>query len=93
MKFEEHCQECIEKLGNPFEEVHIWLDEFAGSKRYGMKHRKARHHLKGIEEVRKLFGEDAVEAAKLHILSDMAMGVLEEYQKMNESMILLGYFN
>ena len=41
-------------LGKPFEEVHRWLDEFAGQPPYGMRHRKLRHHLAGIEQVRKL---------------------------------------
>ncbi len=73
MTFNEHCKESIEKLGSPFEEVHIWLDEFAHSEEYGMKHRKVRHHLQGIKEVIKLFGTEAGEAARLHIISDLKL--------------------
>lgn len=71
--FEQHCQESIIALGEPFKQVHVWLDEFAGKPPYGMKHRKLRHHLKGIEEVRKMWGDQAAEAARLHIISDLKM--------------------
>ena len=71
MKFEEHCLECLQKLGKPFKEVHIWLDEFAGSKKHGMKHRQLRHHQQGILEVEKRFGKSAGQAARLHIISDL----------------------
>lgn len=72
MKLEDHCNECIEILGQPFREVHLWLDEFAknysGTERY--KHRKFRHHKEGVEEARKLFGDLGAKAAELHIKSD-----------------------
>ena len=71
MRFEEHCLECIAEFGNPYQEVHKWLDEFAGFKKYKMKHRQIRHHLEGIEKVKELFGERAGEAAKMHIISDL----------------------
>ena len=58
-------------LGKPFEEVHRWLDEFAGRSCYGMRHRKLRHHLSGIEQVRELWGDQAAVAARLHIIADL----------------------
>jgi hypothetical protein len=67
----EHCGETKAVLGNPFEEVHRWLDEFAGQPSHGMRHRKLRHHLAGIEQVRKLWGDQAAEAARLHIIADL----------------------
>ncbi len=72
MKLEDHCNDCIEKLGQPFREVHLWLDEFARkySHENKYKHRKFRHHKEGIEEARKLFGDAGAKAAELHILSD-----------------------
>ncbi len=73
MKFEDHCKESIVILGEPFAEVHRWLDEFAGKPGIGMRHRKKRHHLAGITEVRQLFGERAAEAARRHIVSDLMM--------------------
>jgi len=69
--FTEHCAETTLALGHPFEEVHRWLDEFAGKPPHGMRHRKLRHHLAGIERVRKLWGDQAAAAARLHIIADL----------------------
>ena len=69
--FIEHCAETTAALGQPFEEVHRWLDEFAGKPPYGMRHRKLRHHLAGIEQARKLWGDQAAAAARLHIIADL----------------------
>ena len=71
MKFSEHCKESITLFGNPFEEVHKWLDEFADAPGIGFKHRRFRHHLKGIEEVRKIFGDIASDVALQHVKSDL----------------------
>ncbi len=71
--FEQHCEESVRLLGQPFEEVHRWLDEFAGRPPHGMKHRKFRHHLSGIMEVRKRWGDEAAAAARQHIISDLKM--------------------
>ena len=71
MSFEEHCKECKEKLGERYEEVHRWLDEFAFSALYGMKHRRVRHHQAGINQAARLFGPDAAKAALLHVLADL----------------------
>ena len=62
-------------LGKPFEEVHRWLDEFAGKPPYGMRHRKLRHHLAGIEQARKLWGVPVIERllAVLRVLGAMGL--------------------
>lgn len=73
MKFEEHCAESIILFGEAFAYVHLWLDEFAGKKPYGMQHRRIRHHLEGIREVERLFGKKAALAARQHIISDLMM--------------------
>jgi hypothetical protein len=73
MKFEEHCIESIKLFGRPYEEVHRWLDEFAGKPGIGMKHRRFRHHAAGMLEAGRLFGSDAVPAARRHIISDLMM--------------------
>ena len=67
-KFEKHCQDCMEKYGESFAEVHKWLDEFFEEK--GPKHRDIRHHEMGVEEIRKKWGDKAAEAAILHIKAD-----------------------
>ena len=60
-------------FGKPFTEVHLWLDEFAGWPQCGMKHRKYRHHLAGIEEARMRFGNIGAEVARQHIIADLLM--------------------
>ncbi len=71
MHFDQHCRESLEKFGHVYDEVHRWLDYFAGSKEYGMAHRQKRHHKEGIDEIRNLYGELAVDVAKQHIISDL----------------------
>lgn len=67
--FEKHCEECQIKLGNRFEEVHNWLDEFFSQ--LGPKHRDKRHHIGGVEEIRAKWGDNAAKAAELHIIADI----------------------
>ena len=76
MKFSEHCDECILELGEPYEKVHKWLDELFAV--FGPKHRRKRHNLAGVEEVRKRWGDEAAEAALLHVKSDLRMDVWNE---------------
>lgn len=71
--FDQHCAEASQQFGQPFAEVHLWLDEFAGQPPHGMRHRKKRHHLAGIEEVRKLWGDEGAEAARQHIITDLKL--------------------
>jgi hypothetical protein len=77
VKYIEHCNECEEKLGKDWAVVHRWLDEFAkpGNMQF---HRAYRHHDTGIEEARKRWGDDAAEAARLHIVSDYGYVPSEE---------------
>lgn len=72
-KLEEHIAESILLFGKSYTKVHIWLDEFAESPECRMRHRRKRHHEAGLEEVRKIFGEDAVVAARQHIITDLKM--------------------
>jgi len=73
MKFEDHCKESIILFGKDYAAVHLWLDEFAGKPGIGMRHRKFRHHAKGLMEVSRIFGPNAVKAAYRHIVSDLMM--------------------
>ena len=70
MKRKEHCKECLEKLGKEWDHVHRWLD--ASSRDYfpWVGHRQIRHHKEGVEEIRKLWGDEASKAAELHIIAD-----------------------
>lgn len=62
---EVHCADCVAALGESFERVHLWLDEFFAS--IGPQHRAIRHNDAGIEEVRSKWGDRAAEAARIHI--------------------------
>lgn len=72
-KFEEHCARSLTLFGDEFQRVHRWLDELAGSERYGMKHRRVRHHAAGIEEAVRLFGAEVRPAARQHVIDDLKM--------------------
>lgn len=67
---EEHNSDCMEMLGNSWSVVHEWLDEYAKIYWPKMVHRVHRHHCEGVEEVRKLWGDEAGEAAEIHIRKD-----------------------
>jgi hypothetical protein len=93
--FEQHCWESIIAFGKPFKEVHLWLDEFAGKPPYGMKHRKKRHHQSGIEEVRRMWGDKAGEAARQHIIADLKMEGWKEgdpFPKDEQDYVRMGLF-
>lgn len=64
----EHCYDCKRLLGNEWKEVHEWLDALFAE--YGPAHRCHRHHVEGVEEIRKIWGDEAAIAAKIHILVD-----------------------
>lgn len=65
---QQHCADCQRELGKPFEPVHQWLD--ALFKVLGPKHRSARHHTGGVEQIRKMWGDQAARAAEIHIMRD-----------------------
>jgi len=65
---DEHSQDCMKELGEPFKEVHEWLDEFFPL--VGEHHRVKRHHVEGIKEAEKLFGPKGALAAEIHIKKD-----------------------
>lgn len=67
MTKEKHSKKCIEVLGEPFDYVHDWLDEFADGT---YSHRRYRHHEDGIEYVRQKWGTRAAIAARIHIEQD-----------------------
>ena len=63
--FKTHCEDCVRELGEPFENVHHWLDEHF--KTVGGIHRVVRHHVAGVERVREMWGDRAAKAATIHI--------------------------
>jgi len=64
-----HEQDCIKRLGAPFTHVHKFLDQYA--KYYGTReHRKILHNRKGLDIIRRRWGERAYRAGKIHIWRD-----------------------
>ncbi len=75
-KIKTHIEDCENILGEGFEEVHRYLDEFAKKWKphiYLEYHRQFRHHAKGVEKVKEKWGHYAEQAAKLHIIRDNEM--------------------
>lgn len=69
MHLAEHEQHCIEVFGEPFTDIHLWLDQYFLSAR-GVAHRIALHHRLGIELGVEKFGEKARAALELHVQDD-----------------------
>ena len=67
MSIREHERRSIEFFGEPFSEVHLWLDEFS---LFVINHRPYRHNLRGVEFVRGKWGDKAALAAEQHIKDD-----------------------
>jgi len=65
-----HCKECLEKMGDSWDKVHRWLDCTARDYFPWVGHRQIRHHEEGVELIREKWGNEAAEAAEMHIISD-----------------------
>ena len=95
MKLEEHEKESLAIFGKPYTEVHLWLDEFAGTTEFGMRHRRKRHHREWLREAEKLFGLEGVLAARLHIISDLKEEGWKETDRFPENeadYVRMGFF-
>ncbi len=78
---ETHIKDCEFFIGKGFRKVHVWLDEYA--KKYPPPiyfeyHRGFRHNAKGVKEIRKKFGFYAEIAAKIHIIRDNEVYILDK---------------
>ncbi len=96
MKLENHERESITYFGKPFTEIHQWLDQYAGTPKYRMRHRKILHHEQGIKKVIELFGEKAGKVARRHIISDLEEegwreGV-DKFPQNEKEYIAMGFF-
>ena len=78
---ETHIDDCMRLLGAPFNDVHTWLDAYAAKYNpftHLEYHRQFRHHRKGVEKCRELFGPLGERAAKIHIIRDVELYVLKK---------------
>lgn len=78
---ETHIDDCMRLLGAPFYDVHRWLDQYA--KKYNPfihleYHRKFLHHKNGVEICKDLFGPLGERAAKIHIIRDVEIYVIQK---------------
>lgn len=69
MKLKDHENQSVEVFGEPWTEVHEFLDRFYPRFR-GAEHRRILHHTMGVNEVVRRFGEEARPVAELHIKED-----------------------
>ncbi len=81
---QEHCEDCRRELGEDFRQVHEWMDALFSA--LGPKHRNARHHAGGVEQVRRMWGDRAARAAEIHICRDCGGQVPTEKQAQMWSM-------
>lgn len=69
MKREEHEKRSIEMFGDPWTEVHVFLDQYFG--KYGPYHRVLLHHRLGIFLICKEIPGPVRAVAEQHILDDL----------------------
>jgi hypothetical protein len=69
MLITEHERHSLRVLGNPFTEIHEWMDQYYGVVD-NVAHRVVLPHRYGIELGTSLFGESARRALELHIEDD-----------------------
>jgi hypothetical protein len=75
--FEQHCNDCERLLGDRHEAVNRWMDELFQV--YKDKHRRHRHHKRGVREALALFGKEGAKAAVVHIVRDCGAVPAERY--------------
>lgn len=73
-----HCRDCMERLGNSWNEVHKYLDGLFDYKTRLINHRVERHHMEGVEYCREHWGDEAAQAAKIHIQRDLDLLDVED---------------
>jgi len=62
-------------FGKEYENVHRWMDDW-GWQHLGFLHRIYRHDARAIEEIRRMWGDDAAKAGELHLWLDWNPGVM-----------------
>jgi hypothetical protein len=78
---ETHEQDCVRLLGQPYAEVHEWLDHYAKEYNphvYLEYHRKFRHTEEALDEKFEEWGHYRQMAAKIHIVRDCELYVLSK---------------
>ena len=68
---DKHENRCIDLLGSPYPEVHIFLDQYFSQFRSRF-HRCALHHQRGIDLADHYPAAEILAAAELHIMDDLS---------------------
>jgi hypothetical protein len=78
-----HEKRAQDTYGDPWVRVHAWLDglAFGLDGRLDVNHRRHRHHLGGVQTVRRNWGETAEAVARQHITDDEGCVRTEEEMK------------
>lgn len=72
-QIKDHCEDCKALLGEPFEKIHKFLDQYSKVFAVGTfleYHRTFLHNKRGIQLVQGYWGRKAGLAAKIHIIRD-----------------------
>ncbi len=70
MNLKAHQKSCRELLGDPFTEIHQFLDQYSDPSYPVHLHRRILHHQRGVELIVEKFGEIARCPTVLHIMDD-----------------------
>lgn len=78
-----HEKRAKEVFGKPWTKVHRWLDglAFGPDGRLDVNHHRHRHHLGGIQQIERMFGETAAAVARQHIKDDDGQVFTEDEMK------------
>ena len=87
--FEEHRADTLKKLGDTYDKVHAYMDQW--HRKFGAKHRFMLHNKEGVEEIRKLVGDDGALAAECHIKLDCGGRIPKKDDYTTKKVDWLGY--
>jgi hypothetical protein len=78
-----HEKRAKDTFGDPWSVVHAWLDGLAFNDKgqLDVNHHRHRHHLGGIQQVERAWGETAAAVARQHIKDDEGKVFTEEEMK------------
>jgi len=85
-----HIEDCERIIREPFNEVHQWLDHYAGMftiRPYLGYHRFFRHNKRGLIYIKNRWGALAADAGKIHLIrdyEDMILNKAMNYVNYNE---------
>lgn len=97
----DHIEDCLRFLDKPYEKVHKWLDNYANAfpvSIFNDYHRTFRHNTYGLEFLHAMWGPNAKEAGRIHLIRDylegpITKGKIEHYTGENYRKMMQWYDN